>query len=148
MNKYVLIATSLSFLFAIGCANKEKIESTKQEEKAQVKVEQEQTIAKSSDADKSITCNVNKDKRVISLDKSPKRCEVFYTKFGEKSQVAWAEATPSICTDVMSKIRTNIENKGFKCISDAENHLNEKTKEKQTVEEKAKTAKRDTASEE
>lgn len=52
----------------------------------------------------------------MTLDKKEKRCEVFYTKFGDEKKVAWAESTPSICEEAFGKIRTNIEGSGYKCL--------------------------------
>ena len=138
MDKFVIFLSSIGLLLTVACAH--KAEKPAAETKAEMK--QEATVVKKQiKKDKSITCLVNKDSRIISLDKKPKRCEVFYTKFGEKAQVAWAEATPSICTNVMQKIRKNIEEKGFKCVSDFD-----KPKTEKTAEDKPKTAKRDTAS--
>ena len=72
-------------------------------------------------------CKVGKDIRLVSVDKSPKRCEVYYQKFGDASQVAWAEATPSLCGEVTDRIKTNIETKGFQCSPEiAQKHLKNK----------------------
>ena len=74
-----------------------------------------------SESGLSYACLVGKDVRKVETEKSTKRCEIHYTKFGEKSQVAWAEATPKICSRVRDQIRKNIEAKGFKCDSDIAN---------------------------
>ena len=61
------------------------------------------------------TCTVGADKRLIEIARTKGRCEVHYTKSGEDASVAWAEATPSLCTEVFGRIRNNIESAGFKC---------------------------------
>ncbi len=62
-------------------------------------------------------CQVNEDKRLVEFKKENGRCEIHYTKYGTSEQVAWAEATPTICPEVFDRIRTNIEGKGFTCQS-------------------------------
>lgn len=109
--KYMKSIIVVSFFLAASCAHKNK-QVDQQEKQAKSKIE---TQAK---ADQSYICQVGKDKRKVSLVKNPKRCEVFYKKFGEKNQIAWAEATPSLCSEVYSKVRKNIESKGFKCMSE------------------------------
>lgn len=61
------------------------------------------------------TCQVLDDKRIVEFKTESGRCEIHYTKFGNSESVAWGQATPSICTDVFARIRTNIEQKGFAC---------------------------------
>ncbi len=108
--KIISSVTILVFIFTAACAQKKKsgdvIEAKALEKK------QEKSLS-----GRAYTCMVNKDTRLVEFDRSAQRCEIHYTKFGEKMKVAWAENTPSICTAVFSKIRTNIESKGFKCQS-------------------------------
>lgn len=126
----------LSFALSIGCASTNK--TTGDQAEATPKIETNMTEQKGHHGDATAyNCMVQDDKRVITLDKEAHRCEVHYTKFGNKTQVAWAQATPSICKDVFSKIRKNIEEKGFKCTS-----LNEDAKPK-SEEQPNKTAKVD-----
>lgn len=68
-------------------------------------------------SDGQYTCQVLNDKRIVEYRKENGRCEIHYTKFGSSEQVAWAEATPSLCAEVFGKIRTNIEGRGFECTS-------------------------------
>lgn len=109
----VIMLTGL-FSLTISCAHKNI------EKKEQVVVKEtviEKPIAK-KEADKkarSYSCLVGKDQRVITLDREAKRCEVHYTKHGERQQVAWAESTQDICDRAFNSIRSNIENDGFKC---------------------------------
>lgn len=105
-----LIILGSAFAFSVSCTHGNKV--TKSEKEKIVKVDKEKVKLVKKTA---YTCVVNKDTRLITLDKANKRCEIHYTKFGKKAQVAWAQATPSICSDVFSKIRTNIESRGFTC---------------------------------
>ena len=117
MNKVLKILVFLSLSLSVACAtNTNKSTST---DKATSTSSVKSTLNKKLDVKTklktSYTCLVKKDKREVTLDNQPKRCEVHYTKFGDKTQVVWAQSTPSICTDVYSKIRKNIEDRGFKC---------------------------------
>ena len=96
-----------------ACAQKEKKELKTEAKTADVKLEKKTTTS-----DLSYACKVGKDIRKVETEATTKRCEIHYTKFGEKSQVAWAEATPKICSRVRDQIRKNIEAKGFKCDAD------------------------------
>ena len=105
--------------FTVSCAHKPAgVETAKTD---QAKVEAEKKTDKKEEAkDKEIayTCLVGKDKRVVTLDKEDKqkRCEVHYTKFGDRQQVAWAESTPDICDKAFNNIRENIEGSGYQCL--------------------------------
>ncbi len=65
----------------------------------------------------SYTCNVEGTPRTIKVNKIKDKCTVEYTKFGSTTQVAWGQTNPKICTNVLNKIKTNIEFAGFKCTS-------------------------------
>ena len=127
-----IVGIVLLSAFAVACASKEKqtaLDINKQEitdVKSEKKAEEKPALT--------YTCIVQKDTRLIELDKKDSRCEVHYTKFGDKAQVAWAEATPSICSDVYAKIRKNIEDKGFECKgSDEKTSEADKKKERQSA---------------
>ena len=118
-----LWTTGSVFLLLTACATKQKTEQVAIAEP--VKITQAETkpiVDVKAKPEKSkgqtVKCLYGKEERIISLDKAPKRCEVFYFKNGEKSQAGWAESNPKICTDVVDKIRSNIEGQGFKCQSD------------------------------
>ena len=96
----------------VSCAHKQP----KQEAvKLETKVEKKVAVKKADKNQLAFTCLVGKDKRVITLDKKEKRCEVEYTKFGDSEQVAWAESTPAICDRAFNSIRSNIESSGYQC---------------------------------
>lgn len=114
LSSVLVLAGFLSL--TVSCAHK-SIELEKgpepvvQTKKVEVKIKNK----KQANNNKAYTCLVGKDKRQVTLDTSNKRCEVHYTKFGDRQQVAWAESTPSICEDAFSNIRSNIEGSGYKC---------------------------------
>lgn len=101
-----MVATGLVLA---ACSHKQK------KAKVEEPVKKEEAVTAKTDNDKSYTCKVAGDLREVTWDKTTNRCEIHYKKFCETSQVAWAESTPSICSDVFDKIRNNIEEKGFKC---------------------------------
>lgn len=61
------------------------------------------------------TCLVGKETRTVTLHRKENRCEVHYTKFGNREQVAWGENTQDICDRAYNNIRSNIESRGFQC---------------------------------
>ena len=126
--------------FTVSCAHKPSID-----EGAKDVVEAKQTehkVEKKQADAKAYTCLVGKDQRLVTLDKREKRCEVNYTKFGDTQQVAWAEATPGICTDAFDKIRTNIEGSGYKCLDGTDVKFGDPKKEEaKTTRETAATTK-------
>jgi len=117
MNVLTKLSLGLLLAFSISCAQNTKKNETK------VKAPAKKTMVAKADAKsaEAILCNVGNDKRLVTVDKTilddnkTKRCEVNYTKWGETSQVAWAQATQSLCGDVVENIKTNIEAKGFQC---------------------------------
>jgi hypothetical protein len=119
MNIRTSLAIGLLSVLAVSCAHK-KIEQetvTTNEVPVSKKIEKEKVIVKSEKSSNglSMNCVLNKDSRVITLQKGEKRCEVHYTKFGELNEIAWGEKTPSICDNVFENVKSNIEKGGFKC---------------------------------
>ena len=126
MKGFVLLIISSLFALSLGCASKNKKLDNKQEVAPAQSGKSEAKVTKQDGTDQSYNCLVREDTRTVTLDKEPNRCEVHYTKFGNTEQVAWAEATPSICSEVFSKIRKNIEDRGFKCTSGLQKLTNDK----------------------
>lgn len=62
-----------------------------------------------------VTCTSGKDSRTIGVKAVDAGCEVVYTKFGETSSVASASSGSEHCANVVSKIKDNLSNAGFKC---------------------------------
>ena len=107
-----LLILGSALAFTVSCGHKKKVaEQTTPETKVNANSLAKTELGK----DGAYTCLVGKDQRLITFDQGKKRCEIHYTKFGERSQVAWAQATPTICTEVYGKIRKNIEDRGFTC---------------------------------
>lgn len=115
MNIKPLLCLFAVAALATACAKTDKTKTQKEDLTKTVKTEQKKN------AGLTYACLVGKDLRLVEIEKTKKRCEVHYTKYGEKSQVAWAEATPDICSRVKKQIRSNIETAGYKCDSDIAN---------------------------
>lgn len=114
--------TIVSLLALGACSSAKKANQVAEVPKpAAVTVTKEAKVEKKISNGKEYTCQVLNDKRVVEFKTDAGRCEIHYTKFGNSEQVAWAEATPTICSDVFAKIRSNIEEKGFSCESGAKN---------------------------
>lgn len=114
MRLFAMIILFLGFTACTTTGKKEQATKVDKSDKAT-----QTTTAKAKAPEKSnserYTCTVGKDKRLVEINRTTGRCEVHYTKSGEDNSVAWAEATPSICTEVFGRIRNNIESAGFKC---------------------------------
>ena len=132
---------------SVSCAHKPESQNADATDKAKETkiVTQDKSQEDKKDKELAYTCLVGKDKRVVTLDKKEKRCEVLYKKFGDEKQVAWAESTPSICDEAFGKIRTNIEGSGYKCLDgqnvsfdDTKKELKEENKGDKKVEETKK----------
>lgn len=119
-----LIALVGFLSLTVSCAHKTTVDQGDQQAKVEKKIEKKAETKQAKNL--AYTCLVGKDRRLVTLDKKEKRCEVSYTKYGDLQQVAWAEATPSICDDTFSKIRTNIEGAGYKCLDGADAKFEDK----------------------
>jgi len=64
-----------------------------------------------------ITCVSGADKRVLEVTQNVegKACKTKYTKGGETSTIAEANAEPGYCATVADKVKKNLETSGFKC---------------------------------
>lgn len=116
-----------SALFTVSCASKKL--SVDEGQKQAKKEPAKKVLVKNDKEAEAYTCLVAGDRRIITLDRKEKRCEVSYTKFGKKEQMAWGESHPKICDDVFTNIRSNIEKRGFKC----EDGLASKKEERKTA---------------
>lgn len=116
MRTSLVILMAAFFSLTVSCAHK-KVEEThaakKDEAKKEVIVAKKEL--KEEKTDRSFSCLVGEDERLVTLDRQEKRCEVHYTKSGDRQQVAWAENTQDICDRAFNSIRSNIEGNGFKC---------------------------------
>ena len=149
MRASLLIVMAGLLGLTVSCAHKQATDSNSLAKK-DIKLEKKLEVKK---ADNTVyTCLVGKDKRTVRLDKKDKRCEVQYTKYGDKQEVAWGQATPAICEKAFNSIRTNIEGSGYKgringC-QKVEAQLKKKIEAKTTVKKddrKTASAKLDTA---
>lgn len=123
--KSIILAMIVS-LFVVGCSSKKKeVETTVNEEVQQVqeaaeeKVEEVKTTVEETvdaEATSKLTCSVGSDERTVEIIEgdSPK-CEVFYTKNGERLSIARANWDVAYCTKVLNQVKGNLENAGFSC---------------------------------
>jgi hypothetical protein len=62
------------------------------------------------------TCSLKKDERKIAVSNTTTtNCEVNYTKMGATSRIATAKNGTTYCTNVATKIKTNLEKSGYTC---------------------------------
>ena len=130
--KAMIFVMMMSLFVATGCSSKKKeVESTVSNEVEQVETAMEEKVEEvkevmaekveemtetSSEMASSMTCTVGSDERTIEIVKgdSPK-CEVFYTKSGEKLSIAKANWDVSYCEKVLGQVKGNLESSGFSC---------------------------------
>ncbi len=122
MKRILFVTMMAGFCFTISCASKKTTLDTQE-----VTVEKPNLFPRPTTKDQDMTkddktqkfsCLVAGEQRVVILNElntNDKKCNVEYTKKGETTEVAWAQATPDICTKTFNNIRQNIENAGFKC---------------------------------
>lgn len=120
-----IVALAGLLVFSASCAHKQTVVVEGEHQQAKI----EKKVEKKESNNLAYTCLVGKDQRTVTMDKKEKRCEVNYTKFGDIQQVAWAEATPSICDRAFNNIRSNIEGSGYKCQEGTEFKIDTKKKE-------------------
>lgn len=129
-----VIMFSLATVLTMGCSSAEK----KSSEKSAASVPQptatkNETEAKSAPAaapaatpathaassDHSMTCSLAKDTRKVELESmEPNGCKVFYTKSGNKSEIASSISGKNHCEEVSERVRKNLESSGFNCSGD------------------------------
>jgi len=90
----------------------EKVEEAAKEV---TKTAQEATSKAKAAVSGEATCKLGGDTRTIAVNSVDKGCEVIYTKFGEPSSIASGSSGSDHCVNVVSKVRENLENAGFKC---------------------------------
>lgn len=135
--KLLLVGMILSLFVVTGCGSKEKeaettmadtteqMESKSEEmvEEAEEKVEEMADAAEekaeemtSEKMASSFNCSLGSDDRTIEIvnGENPK-CEVFYSKNGERLSVARANWDASYCDKVAGQVKGNLENAGYSC---------------------------------
>lgn len=125
--KVTLLMMIFSLLVVTGCSSKKK----EVEENVNNEVEQVQTTAtetveevkeevaevvEETEAASSYACSQGSDERMIEVVKGDNpKCEVFYTKNGEKVSIAHANWDVTYCDKVVNQVKTNLTNAGFSC---------------------------------
>lgn len=63
-----------------------------------------------------LKCKRDSDERSIEIEAVEKTsCKVWYSKFGQRANIASSAKGTSHCHDVRNKIKSNLEGAGFKC---------------------------------
>ena len=136
--KLLLVGMILSLFVVTGCGSKKKeaestmadkaeqMESTSEEmvEQAEEKAEEmadsaeakAEEMTSSTEAASNFNCSMGSDDRTIEIvnGENP-RCEVFYTKNGERLSIARANWDSSYCDKVAGQVKGNLENAGYSC---------------------------------
>lgn len=110
--KPILLTISLA-VFNFSCAHQQMVVDQGGDAPKSIKLVDNTTI---QNENRSFTCLVGQDQRVVTLKHRDERCEVNYTKYGDQQQMAWAENTPKLCDQAYENIRKNIEKAGYKCM--------------------------------
>lgn len=121
MKTQILITVFLTI--ALGACSSTKKEANHDE--ASMKEKAEHTVDKAKGAAKKAmkkmssseaSCELKNDKRTIAVQETASGgCEVIYSKFGDSTSVASGSKGSSHCEGVVTKIKENLENAGFKC---------------------------------
>ena len=134
--KLLLVGMILSLFVVTGCGSKKKeaeptmadkteqMEEKSEEmaEKAEEKTEEmadaaeEKAEEMTSEVASNFNCSIGSDARTIEIvnGENPK-CEVFYTKNGERLSIARANWDASYCDKVAGQVKGNLENAGYSC---------------------------------
>ena len=117
--KFFLILAAL-FIFSCATVKDKDIENnidTQETIKAEPKTIQETPDAKTSqDSFQKTTCSLDNDVRTITtVPSNPSGCTVSYTKDNISKTIASAMNDTSICDEVVSKVKGNLEKVGFTC---------------------------------
>jgi hypothetical protein len=63
-----------------------------------------------------LTCTLAPDIRTLRIEKdAPKGCSLYYSKLGQETRIAWSVLGPDHCSQVLTKVQSNLENAGFTC---------------------------------
>jgi len=62
-----------------------------------------------------LTCKAGADQRTIAINPVNSGCEVVYTKQDQANTIATAANDTTYCETVKNKVKTNLENSGYKC---------------------------------
>lgn len=136
MKSSLVFIALFSLFFSVGCGSKAKKEETQakeatkkemkkvdvQNDKAAPKATSQPAEKKMSAAPtpgeefKSMTCTVDKDKRVVTVNKVEAGCAVVYEKFGDKKEVATARSGTEFCEKISERITGKLTDAGFKCM--------------------------------
>lgn len=117
----------LSLAMSVGCSHSKKVDTANSNSPAALT---SSTVQKTDSPQKtespvlkegiseSIKCLRDSEIRTIEIEMTqPKGCNLWYTRFDNKSAVASSKIGKNHCEQVLNKIRSNLEAADFKCSS-------------------------------
>ncbi|HAG91356.1 MAG TPA: hypothetical protein DCL41_05765 [Bdellovibrionales bacterium] len=121
MKTQLLLAVFLGLALSACSSSKKNDSESKVEEKMEKAAESTKETAKKmvneakAKMDGETQCKLGGDVRTIGVKAVDNGCEVIYTKFGESNSIASGSKGSEHCVNVVSKVKDNLENAGFKC---------------------------------
>ena len=110
------IAATIMFVLSIasiGCSNTAKKET---ETKAPAPVATETKAPAPPAPTNAVKCKNSKEERTIEIETvQPKGCKVWYTKSGQRQNIASSSQGTQHCENVSGKIKTNLQSAGYTC---------------------------------
>ena len=130
--RVVAVVMSLSFVGVMGCSTKASKDSTSAPTGAAPSASASPSASPSPNASpvaqpqaksaapvasgKEMTCSRASEQRKLEVEAvQPKGCTVWYTKFGERSNIASSTVGEAHCNTVRDRIKGNLEAAGFAC---------------------------------
>lgn len=74
--------------------------------------------AQADSSDHWVTCSLAKDTRKVEIEAlQPNGCKLWYTKSGDRNEIASSVSGKNHCEEVSDRIQKNLESSGFSCAS-------------------------------
>jgi hypothetical protein len=121
--KWILI---MSAILMSACATTKQINSTQNEKATTVtqtppapamapKTQATPIAIKNEMGGNKISCSKGSETRVLEIEKKDQGCSLAYTKAGKTTSIASSTKNEKHCVASQKKIRTKLENAGYKC---------------------------------
>ena len=122
----VSVAVTAAFVLTVAaCSSKQKEDAKAAQSNAEAKVEKAADGAKKAvkeaknKAEVAMTgdvkCTSGSDVRTITVKAVDQGCEVIYNKMGQDNSIATGTKGSEHCASVVTKVKENLQNAGFKC---------------------------------
>ena len=120
------VVLAAAFAFTLGaCSSKQKEDAKAAQSNAETKVEKVAGDAKKAAKEAKnkaavamtgdVKCTSGSDVRTISVKAVDQGCEVIYNKMGQDNSIASGTKGSEHCASVVTKVKENLQNAGFKC---------------------------------